>query len=75
MAEVASRVQSLCDRLEQQHDGCNIILVSHGDTLSILWAVFTGKSLLKNRQHGLVTGELRLLDPTASASRTLDDLG
>lgn len=75
MAEVAARAQSLCDHLEHQHNGCSIILVSHGDTLSILWAVFTGKSLLKNRQDGLVTGELRRLDPAASASRTLNDLG
>ena len=75
MDQVAARVQALRDRLEMRHDGCSIVLVSHGDTLSILWAVFTGSSLLANRQHGLVTGELRRLDPTTSASRSLDNLG
>lgn len=41
--------------------GCTILLVSHGDTLSIFWAFATGTSLLENRRHGLNTGELRKL--------------
>ena len=41
--------------------GCTILLVSHGDTLSIFWAYATGTSLLDNRRHGLNTGELRKL--------------
>lgn len=75
VGQVAARTQQLCERLEQCHQGCRIVLVSHGDTLSILWAVFTGGSLLTNRQHGLVTGELRRLDPSVTASRTIDNLG
>ena len=41
--------------------GCTILLVSHGDTLSIFWSYATGTGLLENRRHGLNTGELRKL--------------
>jgi broad specificity phosphatase PhoE len=48
--------------LEQQHEGRHIVLVSHGDTLSILQATFHGTSLAQHRQYGLGTAELKQLN-------------
>ncbi|KAK9803307.1 hypothetical protein WJX72_011025 [[Myrmecia] bisecta] len=59
--DVSVRLQQLFSRLEQQHAGCNILLVAHGDTLSILWATLETNDLKAHRQHGLQTGELRRL--------------
>lgn len=59
--QVAERIKELFSRLEGAHKGNTILLVSHGDTLSILMAVVKGQPLLEHRQHGLGTGELRLL--------------
>ncbi|KAK9801889.1 hypothetical protein WJX73_007472 [Symbiochloris irregularis] len=74
VAQVAARIWKLCDRIEQEHSGCTVILVSHGDTLSIAWAALTDQSLLDNRKHGLVTGEVRLLDAKTHAFREVNDL-
>jgi broad specificity phosphatase PhoE len=52
----------LCQELEQQHEGRHIVLVSHGDTLSILQATFHGTSLAQHRQYGLGTAELKQLN-------------
>jgi broad specificity phosphatase PhoE len=49
--------------LEQQHQGQHILLVSHGDTLSILQATFHGTPLTHHRQYGLATAELKCLNP------------
>ncbi len=40
-------------RLEEKHDGCNIVLCSHGDTLSIMMAAMTPGGDL--HQHGTPT--------------------
>jgi broad specificity phosphatase PhoE len=48
--------------LEQQHEGQHILLVSHGDTLSILQATFHGTALAQHRQYGLGTAELKQLN-------------
>ena len=59
--QVSERVKSLFSTLEAAHKGRTILLVSHGDTLSILWATVKGLPLKEHRTHGLGTGELRLL--------------
>jgi broad specificity phosphatase PhoE len=59
--QVAERVRALFASLEAAHRGQDILLVSHGDTLSILWAVVKGLPLQEHRKHGLATGQLREL--------------
>lgn len=54
--------------LEQQHQGQHILLVSHGDTLSILQATFHGRPLSRHRQYGLATAELKCLNPPRAAA-------
>ena len=58
IAQVSERVKSLFSSIEAAHKGRNILLVSHGDTLSILWATAKGLPLNEHRKHGLSTGEL-----------------
>ena len=68
-AQVSERVKSLFSSIEAAHKGINILLVSHGDTLSILCATAKGLPLNEHRKHGLSTGELLLLHVgTASKS-------
>ena len=59
--EVAARLHMLIERVERQHQGMEIVLVAHGDTLSILWAYMRGRPLSKHREIALQTGELRAL--------------
>lgn len=63
--DVAARVRLLFKRLEQEHcaGGANILLVSHGDTLSILQATMQGpeEALGHHRRFGFETAELRQL--------------
>ncbi|KAK9832289.1 hypothetical protein WJX74_005468 [Apatococcus lobatus] len=59
--QVSCRLKQLVQRLEMQHQGIHILLVSHGDTLSIMWATMTGSPLPEHRAHGQQTGELRKL--------------
>ena len=61
IAQVSERVKSLFSSIEAAHKGRNILLVSHGDTLSILWATAKGLPLNEHRKHGLNTGELMAL--------------
>ena len=58
IVQVSERVKSLFSSIEAAHKGRNILLVSHGDTLSILWATAKGLPLNEHRKHGLSTGEL-----------------
>lgn len=53
--------------LESKHQGQHILLVSHGDTLSILQATFLGSPLTQHRQYGLATAELKCLNPASQA--------
>lgn len=62
--QVAERIRSLFADLEKDNTGKSILLVSHGDTLSILWAVVKGLPFQEHRQHGLNTGQLKLLHAT-----------
>lgn len=59
--QVSERIRNLFKTLEAAHNGRTILLVSHGDTLSILWATVKRLPLSEHRTHGLSTGELRLL--------------
>ncbi|CAL8470365.1 g9907 [Coccomyxa elongata] len=59
--QVAERIRSFIGALEKDNMGKSILLVSHGDTLSILWAVVKGLPLKDHRQHGLNTGQLKVL--------------
>ncbi|KAL4856351.1 Agropine synthesis reductase [Chlorella vulgaris] len=59
--DVAARTTSLVQQLEQQHSGRHIVLVSHGDALSILAAALLSTPLGQHRQHGLPNcGVLRI---------------
>jgi broad specificity phosphatase PhoE len=51
--DVAERMQRLITGLEDAHEGCHVLLVSHGDALSILASVLLGTDLRAHRQHGL----------------------
>lgn len=64
--DVAQRLRGLIERLEAAHAGRHIVLVSHGDALSVLAAVLLGGDLWRHRQHGLPNcGILRV--PAAAA--------
>lgn len=54
--DVAARLLSFIQDLEKKHFGCTIIIVSHGDALSILASVLMKTDLAKHRQHGLPNG-------------------
>ncbi len=56
--DVAQRLRVLLRRIETLHESHNILLVSHGDTLSIFAAVALGLDLKINRRYGLDTGQL-----------------
>jgi len=59
--DVAERVRALFRRLEAGHAGATLLLVAHGDLLSVLWAVVVGIPLREHRRHAFSPGELRLL--------------
>lgn len=51
--DVAARTAGLVQQLEQRHSGKHLVLVSHGDALSILAAALLGTPLGEHRRHGL----------------------
>lgn len=59
---VSLRVQQLFEQMEARHRDCHVLLVAHGDTLSILEATVRGSNLRQHRHHGLATGQLRRLN-------------
>lgn len=61
VTDVARRLAEFLHQLEARHQGDDVVLVAHGDTLSILWAVFRGTPLRCHRDVALQTGELRQL--------------
>lgn len=61
VVDVAGRLRALFEKLESKYENRNILLVAHGDTLSIATAVARGGGLGKHREHAQETGELRKL--------------
>lgn len=61
VVDVAARLRELFSRLEASNEGKNILLVAHGDTLSIATAVAKGGGLGRHREFAQETGELRKL--------------
>ena len=59
--DVASRLVSLIQQIESKHTAQIVLLVAHGDTLSILWALVIGQPLESHRSIAIQTGELRQL--------------
>lgn len=53
VADVAARLRGFIEGLEARYEGHNILLVSHGDALSVLAAVLLGTDLRQHRDHGL----------------------
>jgi broad specificity phosphatase PhoE len=53
--------------LEQRHTGQHILLVGHGDTLSILQATFLRTPLSNHRHYALDTAELKRLNVRGGA--------
>ena len=68
VAEVAARAGALLAALEARHAGRAVLLVSHGDTLSITLTAARGGDLRRHREHGLETAELRRLLPAGAAA-------
>ncbi|GFH16199.1 uncharacterized protein HaLaN_12574, partial [Haematococcus lacustris] len=65
VVNVAERLKALLQEVEGQHQGCNVLLVAHGDTLSICQALMTsgvGPSLCQHRQHHFNTAELKRVE-------------
>ena len=58
MEDVASRLRAMLSRIESSHRGAEVLLVSHGDTLSIFTAVALSLDLKVNRRYGLDTGQI-----------------
>ncbi|KIY92258.1 hypothetical protein MNEG_15706, partial [Monoraphidium neglectum] len=54
--------------LERRHTGCAVLLVSHGDTLSITQAAAGGGPLGTHRVFGLGTAELKRLEGSTSST-------
>lgn len=61
VVDVAARLRALFARLEATYSNKNVLLVAHGDTLSIATAVARGGGLGRHREHAQDTGELRKL--------------
>ena len=61
VADVSRRAAAVFARLETRHKGRNILLVAHGDTLSIATATALGAGLGDHRSFAQETGELRRL--------------
>lgn len=61
VADVSRRAAGVFARLEKQHSDRNILLVAHGDTLSIATATALGAGLGDHRSFAQDTGELRRL--------------
>ena len=59
--DVSARCASLFSLLEATHTGRNILLVAHGDTLSIATATAVGGGVGGHREWAQETGELRRL--------------
>mmetsp|Transcript_8479 Transcript_8479/g.18141 ORF Transcript_8479/g.18141 Transcript_8479/m.18141 type:complete len:215 (+) Transcript_8479:126-770(+) len=60
--QVAARVRGLFQVLEGRHHGAHILLVAHGDTLSILQATMEGRDLRQHRECAFETAELKKLN-------------
>jgi probable phosphoglycerate mutase len=60
-AVVLDRVTALIAQLEREHRGRHILLVSHGDTLQILQAGFSGAARRRTALPQLATAEIRPL--------------
>lgn len=60
--DVSARAAALFEKLEATHAGKNVLLVAHGDTLSIATATAKGGPLGGHRGYAQETGELRRLE-------------
>lgn len=56
--DVAERLGKFIDDIEAQHAGYVVLLVSHGDALSILAAQMLGTDMSQHREHGLDNCEI-----------------
>ena len=57
--DVAHRLRSFVQgELEEAYKGCHIVLVSHGDSLSILLSILRGGDLRKHRENGMGNCEI-----------------
>ena len=52
---------SALQTLEERHQGANILLVSHNDTLTILMATMEGEDLRHHRKFDFETAQLKKL--------------
>jgi len=70
--DVVERVDMLLEELESSNCGRDILLVAHGDVLSILWAHVSGNSLQKHWTIELKNCELRKLPSRTGGILTED---
>ena len=59
--EVADRFLSLLSRLEQQHSNHTVLLVAHGDTLSIGTAAVRNRADMRNHKQSFYLGTAEML--------------
>ena len=67
--DVAQRLLAFVQRVEgegQGGGGRHVVLVSHGDALSILAAALLGTPLGQHREHGLGNGGILRLPPSGA---------
>lgn len=67
--DVAARTAGFVAQLEARHRGRSVVLVGHGDGLSILAAALLGTDLRAHRQHGLRNCGIMRLPPAAAGAR------
>lgn len=67
--DVARRLLAFVERVEGEgQGGRHVVLVSHGDALSILAAALLGTPLGQHRTHGLGNGGILRLPPSGALS-------
>ncbi|GLI66199.1 hypothetical protein VaNZ11_009898 [Volvox africanus] len=69
--EVSARIRHFFERLEDEHKDAVILLVSHGDTLSIMQTTILGEDTKQHRRFAFDTAELRPLIAPGPGSSTL----
>jgi len=72
VADVAARARALLSECEAAHSYLDVLLVGHGDLLSILAATACGSDARRHREHGLQPAELRRLAGRPTAGRPAD---
>lgn len=66
---VADRIRKLFQELESRHEGAHLLLVSHGDTLSIGMAAMEGADIKQHIKYQFENAELKRVGAGPNAPR------